>query len=71
MNIVLKNLELFNNIKEKNYSHSKIITRVSGVKFDKDQNFEDMKKFWGGLVDQVAFVEYNPWENNYEKEKMK
>ena len=69
LNIVLKNLELFNNIKEKNYSHSKIITRVSGVKFDKDQNFEDMKKFWDGLVDQVAFVEYNPWENNYEKEK--
>ena len=29
-----------------------------------------MKKFWGGLVDQVAFVDYNPWENSYEKEKM-
>ena len=69
LNKVLKNLELFNMIKEKNYSNSKIITRVSGVKFDEDQNFEDMKKFWGGLVDQVAFVEYNPWENNYEKEK--
>ena len=69
LNKVLKNLELFNDIKEKNYSNSKIITRVSGVKFNKDQNFEDMKKFWGGLVDQVAFVEYNPWENNYEKAK--
>ena len=21
----------------------------------------------GGLVDQVAFVDYNPWENSYEK----
>jgi organic radical activating enzyme len=66
---VLKNLELFNEIKEKNYSKSKIITRVSGVKFSDDQKFDDMKKFWGGLVDQVAFVDYNPWENNYDKEK--
>ena len=66
---VLKNLELFNEIKEKKYSNSKIITRVSGVKFSDDQKFDDMKNFWGGLVDQVAFVDYNPWENNYEKEK--
>ena len=24
-----------------------------------------MKSFWGELVDQVAFVDYNPWENIY------
>lgn len=66
---VVRNLELFNNIKQNNYSKSKIITRVSGVKFSEDQKFDDMKKFWGGLVDQVAFVDYNPWENSYEKEK--
>ncbi|MAV56032.1 MAG: radical SAM protein [Candidatus Pelagibacter sp.] len=65
---VLKNLELFNNIKEKNYSSSKIITRVSGVKVSDEQKFNDMEKLWGGLVDQVAFVNYNPWENSYEKE---
>ena len=65
---VLKNLELFNNIKEKNYSSSKIITRVSGVKVSDEQKFKDMEKVWGGLVDQVAFVNYNPWENSYEKE---
>ena len=65
---VLKNLELFNNIKEKNYSSSKIITRVSGVKVSDEQKFNDMEKVWGGLVDQVAFVNYNPWENSYEKE---
>jgi len=65
---VLKNLELFNNIKEKNYSASKIITRVSGVKVSNDQKFNDMQKVWGGLVDQVAFVNYNPWENSYDKE---
>ena len=27
-----------------------------------------MIKLWNGLVDQVAFVDYNPWENSYEKE---
>ena len=26
-----------------------------------------MQKIWGELVDQVAFVKYNPWENNYKK----
>ena len=26
-----------------------------------------MEKTWGDLVDQVAFVNYNPWENSYEK----
>ncbi len=62
---VLKNIELFNKIKEKNYSNSKVITRVSGVKVNNKQNFEEMNKFWGKLVNQVAFVDYNPWENVY------
>ena len=26
-----------------------------------------MINLWSGLVDQVAFVDYNPWENSYEK----
>ena len=62
---VLKNIELFNNIKEKHYKNSKIITRVSGVKFSKEQDFDSMVKLWKNLVDQVAFVQYNPWENCY------
>ncbi len=65
---VLSNLELFNTIKEKYYPETNIITRVSGVKVSDDQNFDDMKSIWGGLVDQVAFVNYNPWENSYDKE---
>lgn len=28
-----------------------------------------MVKLWGGLVNQVAFVDYNPWENTYLKPK--
>ena len=62
---VLKNIELFEKIRISKYSSKKIITRVSGVKFSKKQDFESMIDLWRGLVDQVAFVEYNPWENTY------
>ena len=67
LNKVLKNIENFQNIREKKYSDLKIITRVSGVKFSEEQNFDEMIKLWSGLVDQVAFVDYNPWENSYQK----
>ena len=62
---VLKNIELFSEIKAKEYSNSKTITRVSGVKYANDQNFESIQKFWNKYVDQVSFVDYNPWENVY------
>jgi len=62
---VVRNLELFNNIKDKQYKHSKIITRVSGVNFSKSQNFDKMLSFWNNFVDQIVFVKYNPWENSY------
>ncbi len=64
----LKNIEKFNEIKNKYYPKKQIITRVSGVKFSKEQKFDEMLKLWGRLVDQVVFVDYNPWENNYEKD---
>jgi radical SAM protein with 4Fe4S-binding SPASM domain len=62
---VIENIELFNKIKETQYKDSKIITRVSGVKFSDKQNMYSMKKTWGNLVDQISFVKYNPWENIY------
>ena len=65
---VITNIKLFKEIKDKHYKNKKIITRVSGVKFSKDQNFNDLNNFWKEYVDQVAFVEYNPWENSYEKD---
>ncbi len=65
LNKVLKNIELFQKIRLKHYPNQKIISRVSGVKFSKEQNFASMKNLWSELVDQVAFVEYNPWENTY------
>lgn len=69
LDVVLRNIEQFNEIKEKFYPRSQMITRVSGVRFDEKQNMCDMEKFWGHLVDQVMFVDYNPWENVYDAEK--
>ena len=37
------------------------------MKFNNEQNFKSMEELWGDLVDQVAFVNYNPWENSYNK----
>ncbi len=63
---VVANIKMFNKIRKKHYSKSKIITRVSGVKVSDKQNFNDMENFWSDLADQVAFVDYCPWENVYQ-----
>ncbi len=62
---VLENVRKFKKIKELHYPDSPLITRVSGVKYSVKQNLGDMEGVWGDLVDQVAFVSYNPWENVY------
>ena len=64
---VLKNIKQFREIQAKHYSQSRTITRVSGVQVPGTPNLDQMEKFWGELVDQVAFVKYNPWENTYEQ----
>jgi radical SAM protein with 4Fe4S-binding SPASM domain len=64
---VYANIEKFRDIRAKYFPKSRVITRVSGVKVPSADSLEDMEKFWGELVDQVAFVNYNPWENSYEK----
>ena len=63
---VLANIEQFQKIRCTQYPQAKIITRVSGVKVRPDQNLDSMESYWGGLVDQVAFVDYVPWENVYD-----
>ena len=63
---ILKNIKQFQEIRVKHYPKSKIITRVSGVKVNDQQNLDDMESYWGDLVDQVAFVSYVPWENVYQ-----
>jgi len=63
---VVSNIRMFKKIRQKHYSRSKIITRVSGVKVSEQQNFKEMEGFWSDLADQVAFVDYCPWENVYQ-----
>lgn len=62
---VLANVRRFKEIRERHYPKTGLITRVSGVRYSEDQNLDDMEGLWGELVDQVAFVDYNPWENAY------
>jgi radical SAM protein with 4Fe4S-binding SPASM domain len=64
---VIKNIEMFQEIKTKHYPDSKIITRVSGVYADDQQDFNSMGEFLGSLVDQITFVSYNPWQNIYDQ----
>lgn len=63
---VLENVRMFADIKEKHYPNSRTITRVSGVKFSDHQNFSTIEAFWKDYVDQVAFVDYNPWVSVYD-----
>lgn len=65
---VLENVRMFASIKAKHYPNSRTITRVSGVKFSDQQDFDTIEKFWKDYVDQVAFVDYNPWVSVYDAE---
>lgn len=62
---VLDNVRRFAEIRSKHYPKSRTITRVSGVHFTDKQDFAAIESFWRDYVDQVAFVDYNPWENAY------
>ena len=66
---IMGNIRRFMEIKERDYPESRMITRVSGVAFDRDrQDHSKIEAFWREFVDQVAFVDYNPWENAYDNE---
>lgn len=63
---VVGNIKRFYEIKTAHYPNSRLITRVSGVHFQEDQDMNEMVEFWSQYVDQVAFVDYNPWDNVYD-----
>jgi len=65
LSVVMENIERFQKIRQTQYPDLSVITRVSGVKFSDEQDIDSMQSVWGSLVDQVAFVQYNPWENVY------
>ncbi len=62
----LKNVERFNEIREKEYPTSRLVTRISGVKVNDIQNVDDMVEAWSPYADVVAFTNYTPWESSYE-----
>lgn len=64
---VVRNIERFQDIRTHHDHGARTITRVSGVRVNGASGMDDMEAFWGHLVDQVAFVQYNPWENTYER----
>lgn len=53
-------------IRARHYPGSRTIIRVSGVRYGDQQDFAAIEGFWRDYVDQVAFVEYNPWECAYD-----
>jgi radical SAM protein with 4Fe4S-binding SPASM domain len=63
---VLRNISMFKEIKEKYYKDSNIVTRVSGVKINEDQDIEEMENVWLNYVDQTGFTKYTPWQSSYE-----
>ncbi len=64
----LKNVKRFNEIREKEYPNSRLVTRISGVKVNEAQDVELMVDKWASYADMVAFTNYIPWESSYENE---
>jgi len=62
----MKNIQRFVEIKEKEYPHSRLITRISGVKVNDAQNLDEMVSVWSPYADIVAFTNYTPWESSYD-----
>ena len=62
----MKNIKRFVEIKEKEYPHSRLITRISGVKVNDAQNLDEMVGVWSPYADIVAFTNYTPWESSYD-----
>lgn len=51
---VVKNIELFNSIRDKNFKNSNTVTRIAGVKILDEQDLGQMEGFWSNLVDEVS-----------------
>jgi len=62
---IIKNVKRLKKIKESEYPDTKLTTRISGVKVNKNQNLKDMVNRWKSYADIVAFTNYTPWESSY------
>ncbi len=54
---VLKNIELFNQIRSNKYPKVQTVTRIAGVKVNNRQDINQMTNFWEKLVDEVSIKE--------------
>jgi len=63
---VHSNIKRFHEIKAEEFPESRLIIRVSGVEYGEEQKIDTMNSVWKKFADQVAFVEYNPWETVYD-----
>ena len=61
---VLKNIELFNQIRSNKYPKVQTVTRIAGVKVNNRQDINQMTNFWEKLVDEVSIKEASPrWDH--------
>jgi len=51
---VISNIKMFNEIKEKHYPNSSILTTAAGVMFREDQDIDEFNDFFKKIADQVA-----------------
>ena len=65
---LMKNLELFSEIKEKNYKDSKHIIRISGVKMSHSQTVNKMEEKFGRFADFIGFTNMTPWQSSYDND---
>ena len=65
---LIKNLNLFRQIKEQHYSKSKLIIRISGVRMFENQKVNEMEKEFGKFADSVGFTNMTPWQSSYDNE---
>lgn len=63
---ISRNIKQFAEIRRRHYPESRLVTRISGVKYSDAQDLDEIQAYWRDDVDQVAFVEYCPWENIYD-----
>lgn len=62
---LLKNLELYSNIRKRHYPQDRTIVRISGVKINERQDIAAMEARWCEFADSVSFTTYRPWEDTY------
>ena len=65
---LMKNIELFHEIKEKSYKDSKHIIRISGVKMSEGQTVNKMEIKFGKFADFIGFTNMTPWQSSYDNE---